>query len=277
MATLTERLTAGGRGLWLDYGAYAARLLAGGQVPWLDADAANAWLRKAQSLLKSDVATLPAAAVVEAWLQANPSLVAAMGAKKRTVYALKTLLADEPLRAHLAGLAQVLRAGLGGTPLVLALPSPRLWVGQAYVQANAGEAAEVDADAVDGAAAYIADFLRSFADAGLDGLLLEERAETEPASAEDLQLYQAVLNVAAHYRWDLGLRLPQGSAALAAPGLAYALSPVAVAGVATGLRVPAEFWDGAAAPAAPAGGFRCAEIPAAANPEAVLERLAALR
>ena len=273
MGVLTERII--GRGLWLDYGAYAARLLAGGQVPWLDADAAGGWLRKAQSLLKSDVAVLPVAAVVEAWLQVNPALVSAMGAKRRTVFPLKTLLADEPLRAHLAGLARVLRAGLSSTPLVLALPSPRLWVGLAYAQANGGEAAEVDADAVDGAAAYVADFLRGFAESGLDGLLLEESAETEPATAEDLQLYQAVLNVAAHYRWDLGLRMPAGRGT--AQGLAFALSPVELAGVATGLRLPAEFWDGGAASVAPSGGFRYAEIPAAANPEAVLERLAALR
>jgi len=277
MAALTERLTAGGRGLWLDYGAYAARLLAGGRVPWLDADAAGGWLRKAQSLLKSDVATLPVAAVVESWLSANPGLVAAMGAKQRTVYALKTLLADEPLRAHLAGLARVLRAGLSGTPLVLALPGPRLWVGLAYAQAHSGAAAEVDSDAVDSAAAYVADFLRGFAEAGLDGLLLQESAQTEPAGAEDLQLYQAVLNVAAHYRWDVGLRLPQGQAALAAQGLAYVLSPVAAAGVATGLCLPVEFWSGAAAPAAPGGGFRYGEIPETANPESVLERLATLR
>lgn len=277
MGALTERLTAGGRGLWLDYGAYAARLLAGGQVPWLDADAAGAWLRKAQSLLKSDVATLPVAAVVEAWLQAKPGLVAAMGAKQRTVYALKTLLADEPLRAHLAGLARVVRAGLPGTPLVLALPSPRLWVGLAHTQAHSGEAAEVDADAVDSAAAYVADFLRGFAEVGLDGLLLQESAPTEPAGAGDLELYQAVFNVAAHYRWEVGLCLPQGRGALAAPGLAYVLAPVVVPGMATGLCLPAEFWGGAAAPAAPAGGFRYAEIPAAANPEGVLERLAALR
>jgi hypothetical protein len=277
MGALIERVTAGGRGLWLDYGAYAARLLAGGQAPWLDADAAGAWLRKAQGLLKSDVVTLPAAAVVAAWLEANPALVTAMGAKKRTVYALRSLLADEGLRAHLELLTRVLRASLPGAPLVLALPSPRLWVGQAYARANGGEAAAVDADAVDSAAAYVADFLRGFAEAGLDGLLLEESTETEPASAADVQLYQAVLNVAAHYRWDVGLRLPQGRGALAAQGLAYVLSPVVAAGVATGLCLPAEFWSGAAAPAAPAGGFRHAEIPAAANPEAVLERLAALR
>lgn len=277
MGALTERLTASGRGLWLDYGAYAARLLAGGSVPWLDADAANGWVRKAQSLLKSDVVTLPVEAVIEAWLGTHPELITAMGAKRRTVYALKTLLADEPLRAHLAGLAKVLRSSLGGSPLVLALPSPRLWIGLAYAQANAGEAAEVDADAVDGAAAYVADFLRGFAEVGLDGLLLEESVDSVPASAEDLRLYQAVFNVAAHYRWDIGLRLPQGASPAAGEGLGFVLASAPVDGIAVGLKMPEDFWDGAVAPGCPAGGFRFAEIPASANPEGVLERLAVLR
>jgi hypothetical protein len=273
---LTERIAASGHGLWLDYGAYAGRLLANGAVPWLDVDAASGWMRKAQSLLKSDVVSLPVAAVAADWLRAHPQLVAAMGAKRRSVYALKTLLADEALRSHLASLVRVLRASFSAAPLVLVLPSPRLWVIQAHAQAHGGEAAEIDADAVDSAAAYVADFLRGFAEAGLDGLLLEESEETEPASAEDLQLYQAVFNVAAHYRWELGLRLPRGHCATAA-GLGFVLAPQPAAGATLGLRVPAAFWDGAAPPACPTGGFRFAEIPAEANPEGVLERLAALR
>jgi hypothetical protein len=277
MGELTERLAASGRGLWLDYEAYAARLLANGNVPWLDADAANGWVRKAQSLLKSDVVTLPVKAVVETWLGTHAELIAAMGAKRRTVYALKILLADEALRAHLAGLARVLRASLSGAPLVLALPSPRLWLALAYAQANVGEAAEVDADAVDSASAYVADFLRGFADTGLDGLLLEENAESAPASAEDLRLYQAVFNVAAHYRWDVGLRLPQGASPAAGEGLGFVLASEPAQGLAVGLKVPDGFWDGAAAPGCPEGGFRFAEIPVGANPEGVLERLAALR
>ncbi|MBV8063522.1 MAG: hypothetical protein JOY51_08000 [Nevskia sp.] len=277
MAALTERITASGRGLWLDYGAYAGQLLANGAVPWLDADAANGWLRKAQSLLKSDVVTLPVAAVAADWLRAHPELAEAMAAKRRAVFPLKTLLADEALRAHLAGLSKVLRASFGGSLLVLALPSPRLWVALAYAQAHQGQAVEVDADAVDSAAAYVADFLRSFGDSGLNGLLLEESAETEPASAQELQLYQAVLNVAAHYRWDLGLRLPRGGHSFAVPGLGFVLAPQAASGMVLGLSLPQGFWDGGTPPPCPAGGFRFAEIPAGTKPERVLERLAVLR
>jgi hypothetical protein len=275
MSAMTDRLAGG---LWLDYTAYAGRLLAGGSVPWLDVDGANGWMRKAQSLLKSDVAVLPAAAVVAAWLDAHGELVTTMGAKRRSVYPLKTLLADEPLRAHLAELARVLRAGLAKVPLLLSIPSPKLWVAQAYLQAN-GDSAEVDADAVDSAAAYIADFLRLFADSGIDGVVLEETAASEPATAEDLALYQPLFNVAAHYRWDVGLHLPGDGRYTCAPGggLTFALAPRPQPGIATGMMVPAGFWNGDAAPVSAGGGFRYAEIPADANPESVLERLALLR
>ncbi len=281
MPALSERIAANPRSLWLEYTAYAGALLANGSVPWLEVDAAVGWMRKAQSLLKSDVIALPLAAVQTQWLDAHPELKTAMAAKRRAVFPLKTLLADSALRARLAELVRALRSSFPNLPLIMTLPSPRLWLGQAWALAHA-EPAEIDADAVDGAAAYIADFLREFAECGIDAVLLEESAGSEPASAEDLQLYQAVFNLAAHYRWDLGLRLPQAPRFVAsAQGPRFLVTPGisgwAAAGPILGLVVPASFWSGEAAPECPEGGFRFAEIPADARPESVLERLSALR
>ncbi|MDB5974428.1 MAG: hypothetical protein JWR07_1188 [Nevskia sp.] len=277
MPALTERMAADRRGLWLDYTAYAGALLAGGSVPWLDVDGLIGWMRKAQSLLKSDVVVLPVAAVVEHWLAADTELKAAMGAKRRAVYPLKTLLADPALRAYLASLTRALRSSFAKPALVMALPSPRLWAGLAAAQALPDEAVEIDADVVDSAAAYMADFLREFADCGIDGLLLEEGAQSGPVSAEDVQLYQPVFNVAAHYRWDVGLRLPAAQDALPGSGTGFVVSSRVIAGVSTGLAIPAGFWSGEAPPDSPPGGFRYVEIPADAKPESVLDRLAVLR
>jgi hypothetical protein len=278
MPLLSERVASNGPCLWLDYDAYAGALLANGSVPWLDVDALIGWMRKAQSLLKSDVVAVPVATVVEQWLAAHLELKTAMAAKRRVVFPLKTLLADTALRNHLVSLVKPLRSSFAKPSLLLSLPSPRLWVALASVQAFPGATIEIDADAVDSAAAYIADFLREFADCGIDGIVLQESAESEPASAEDLQLYQAVFNVAAHYRWDAGLRLPVAAhdAALAA-GPAFVLSPRGSATGVSGLVVNAEFWAGEGPPECPAGGFRYAEIPVDAKPESVLDRLAALR
>jgi hypothetical protein len=272
MPALIERLTAGRCGLWLEYSDYAGALLAQGEPPWLAVDAMAGWQRKAQGLLKSDVIGLPLARVVAAWLPQHPELAAAMAGKRRAVFPLKTLLADAALRTHLLQLAGALRASFAELPLALLLPAPRAWVALAYAQAFSGEAVEVDEDAVDAAAAYVADFLRAFADCGVDALLLQEQAVTP----ELLQLYQAVFNLAAHYRWELGLQLAQADG-VATGGAQFCIAPQAAGDGIAGVAVPAAFWNGAAAPACPPGGFRFAEIPAGAQPEAVLERLAALR
>ncbi|PPE72196.1 hypothetical protein C3942_20125 [Solimonas fluminis] len=277
MAALIERLADGGRGLWLDYGAYASRLLAGGHVPWTDADAAIGWLRKAQGLLGSDVVTLPVREVAAAWLQMRPELSGAMAARPRAAHALKTLLADEVLRAQLASLATALRSSFGAQALVLALPSPCHWVALAHGQAHPGASVEVDADAVDDAAVHIADFLRRFADCGLDGVLLEESRESASALAESLPLYQPLLNVAAHYRWDAGLLMPADASVAGVEGLDFLVASEPAAGSVPGLRIPDSFWQGGQAPPRPDGGFRYAEIPGKAHPESVLERLASLR
>ena len=277
MANLIGRLGASGKGLWLDHGAYSARLLSAGTVPWMDAGAAIAWMRKAQSLLRSDVVSLPLRDVAAAWLAAHPGTVSAMAARKRAVYPLKTLLADEALRAHLVALVKSLRSSFADQILVLALPSPRHWMLRAYAQAHSGDTVEIEADDVDSAAVYVADFLRGFADCGIDGVLLEESPESAPSVAQSLPLYQPLLNVAAHYRWDAGLLLPADAPAPVGEGLDFVVASGPVAGSAQGLRIPARFWQDGQAPPCPSQGFRFAEIPADAHPEGVLERLASLR
>jgi len=240
--------------LWLDSHAYCERLLAGGRAPWLDVAAFVAWQRKAQGLLRPDVAVLPLAPAMAAWLEAHPELRAAMAAKARPTWPLKTLLADTALRAHLVELARGLRAGVAAVPLALVLPAPRAWLAQSYQQAHGGTP-DLDDDAADSASVYLADFLRSFGEAGVDALLLQEAADFAPRSEADFACYQSVLNVAAHYRWDVGVELPGAAGPVALPGgCAFAI-----------------------AGGTPVGAFRYARIAVDAQPEAVLERLATLR
>ncbi len=276
MAAFIERLRGAAPTLWLDAQAYAARLLAGGRAPWLDTTAFVVWQRKLIGLLKPDVAVLPVAAIIEAWLANKAELRAAMAAKSRAVFPVRTLLADESLRARLLDLTRSLRAGTS-QPLALVLPSPRAWVGLAYRQAH-GTAIEVGDDEADSTAVFIADFLRGFGDAGVDALLLEEAADNEPGTAASIDTYQSVLNVAGHYQWDTGLRFPIAAGFdETLSGYAFVIAPRAVAGAANGRAIDASFWDEGVAPGCPAGGFRYVEIPVDAPPERVLERLATLR
>ena len=278
MPDLKSLLDAGRKPLWLDYGDYAGALLAGGAVPWLDVGAFVAWQRKAQGLLKSDVISLPVASVIEAWIAAHGALRDEMAAKRRTVYAVRTLLADEPLRAHLVELARGLRACFADTPLALVCPSPRRWVADAFRQAHGADAeVEVGDDEADSAAMYMADFLRAFGDAGIDALLLQESADSEAASAESVAVYQPVLNIAAHYRWAVGLEAPAGRYGGGEAGLGFVIAPSVLPGARAGCSVPAAFWSGGAVPACPAGGLRHARIPVDAQPEGVLQRLSELR
>jgi len=272
MGALSERLTRSPPALWLDTHAYGAHLLTNDVAPWLDVAAHTAWQRKLQGLLKSDVLSLPLAEVVAAWLIQNAALKVAMAAKTRQVFPLKTLLADEALRRHLAELAHALRQGLAGLPFALVLPSPRAWIALAYAQAH-GSAVEVDDDAADSAALYIADFLQGFAEVGIDGLLLREASDYAPTSAQDFACYQSLLNVAAHFRWDMGLHLSHPVDTLS-EGWAFAVAPQSIPQRPTAIETPSTFWRGVAHSA---GVFRYAAIPADANPEAVLERLVALR
>ena len=277
MARPTE-LAGHKRLLWLDHTAYSARLLAQDKAPWLDTATCVAWLRQAQGLLRPDVLALPLADVAAAWLDAHPALQAAMAEKtKRGHGPLKELLAAEGLRTHAAGLAVALRAAMPGAVFALALPSPRDWAAQALQRAG-GAASAVDEDAVDAAAAVMAEFLRLFAQAGVDAVLLQEaRAWTADEVDLLLELYQPVANVARHYGWDWGLQWPEAVALPAGPGPGFTIAPAPCGVELAGITVPAAFWQGEAPPAPTAGSFDHIHIPADAHPETVLARLAELK
>jgi hypothetical protein len=285
--------------LWLDDAEYCAALLAGGRAPWLDATAFVAWRRKSQSLLKTDVVALPVAPICAAWLDRDAPLLAAMAARSRVNFPLKTLLASAALREHLTALLTGLRSSFPAHPLALVCPSPRAWVAAAYRCAlGPGSPIEVGEDEVDAATVHCADFLREFALLGVDSVLLEESQDDEPRDAGELEWYRAVLNVGGHYRWDMGLLLPGarfqgglGSAAAGAQsgGFSFVIIPDAEAstpheaagadvslsaGACVGRILNADFWRGAAPESLPPARFHFAHIPVGVPPEVVLDRLA---
>lgn len=280
MGALLDQLSSADRNtVWIEYTAYAGALLANGKVPWLDAAGFLAWQRKAQGLLKSDVIAMPVAPFGEAWVQAHPDLREAMAARRRVVFPLKTLLADEGLRAHLVETLKGLRDIFQKLPLALVIPSPRRWIAVAHAQAvSVSEAIDIGADEVESAAMFAADFLRVFGDCGLDVLLMEEAAETEPANGSEIEWYRPLLNVCAHYRWDAGLLFPLAAHDPGSVnGLGFVIAPHVLNSTMTALATGSDFWTGNSAPAQASCRFRFAQIPGQANPESVLDRLALLR
>ena len=221
---------------------------------------------------------------------ADQDLRTAMAARSRPGYALRTLLGDEQARADAADAVGALAATKGAVPLVLTVPAPGRWLAAAAAAANPG-AAPPEAGQAETAAMYSADFLRTFGDAGVDGLLLDE-GPVPAGQLTDPEAYRPVLNVAEHYGWPVLIRTeavaawPHGpvpgvalwigsSAPAAAPAPAGGGSPA-------GSRAPGrwgvvagpDFWADADPPAD--ADLVLARIPAQADPEAVMKRVRAL-
>jgi len=118
---------------------------------------------------------------------------------------------------------------------------------------------------------YVADYLRSFADCEIAGLLVRDREG--PATDDDVARYQPVLNVAQHYRWQVVLDgCSQGYQAGPAQGVSFCIAEGARADACP--KISLEAWqDGAADEPA----FLYLTVPGDAVPESVLDWLEAAR
>ncbi len=255
--------------LWLDDTDYSGRLLANGRIPWLEATALIGWRRQAVSLLKPSLMILDVGRVVAAFAASAPEVLVASSASRRSTGPLEALLGAEALRRHLAEVVQGLRQSVK-LSVALVMPSPRAWPGIAYQNAF-GATTAVGDDETDEASVCIAGFLRSFAEVGVDVLLLVDDQDTRPRDANAVDLYQSVLNVARHYRWDVGLKTPEVPAG--DTGFDFMIAPEGAVGV----DLAAAFWDvDGQVPAIAPDRFRYAQVPEDAAPERVLARLEAL-
>ncbi|MDO1480622.1 hypothetical protein [Rhodococcus ruber] len=245
--------------LVVDHLDYSRRvLLRGNPVPWTDPTALSNFLNQAHGLLRPDVTLLDLGEFYRLAAD-DPRLGEAMAARSRTGYALRALLADAATTRAVTTLAATV-AGTTRLPLLLQIPSPRAWLAATHP----GDVADLDADRVEAAAMYVADWLRGFAEVPVAAVLLDERIAPGAAAAlppADPQSYVPVTNVAAHYRWEIGLR---------------GEDTVSI-GEHEGDVLGSEYWlaDEAAVPDTH-GVFRLAHLPADAVPETVLARLAAL-
>jgi hypothetical protein len=263
--------------LWLDDHSYASQLLANNAAPVLEVADYVAFRRQAAALLASDVVQFSLTTVCHAWLNEHPDLVATMAAKARAVAPLRAMLSDESLRAHLVATVTALRRAFVTRPLVILLPSPRAWVGITCAQAGLEEIAVGQAEA-DKAAVYVAEFLRAFAECELDGILLAEQENDQPATADEVTWYQPVFNVASHFRWKAGLLLPGEALPIDLPDDVDFVVARSAHGVAqTCLIQPASVWTDESVVASKVGELTYAEIPHDAPPERVLAVIDNLR
>ncbi len=271
------------RATWFDSLAYCrAKLMSYGPVPWDSPGEVAAFFGKAQGMFRSDALLVDLGDLL-AWRVGHDGLLrTAMAARSRPGYALRTLLGDEQARAVAAEAVTAVAASAGVVPVVLSVPSPARWLAVAAAQAGA-EAGPPDPDRAETAAMYTADFLRTFAGLGVDGLLLDEG----PASAGGLihpEAYRPVLNVADHYGWPVLISAgsapawPFGEVTGVAAWLGSApkcpAAPRPQADGRWGIVANAAFWTGTNPSAA--ADLVLAAVPAQADPDAVMQRVRAL-
>ena len=249
--------------LILDHASFAsARLLNGAPVPWLEPVECQRYFGQAQGLLRPDATLVDVGAAYTQHLARRPELVEAMGARTRTGYALKTLLADDDLAEAVVDLVSIL-AQTNHQPLVLQFPAPLRWLATATSATGRTDLSTLDSDDAESTSVYLADWLRRFGGLPVTLLLLDGRRLDEPAlsalAAENLAAYSPLVNAAEHYRWGLALRTED------ALELHGSREPGAV--------LPASFWLDQPAPH---GRVLLADVPDDVEPEWVLERLASL-
>jgi hypothetical protein len=263
--------------IWFDAADYGrARLLAGQEVPWGSPAELTAFFGKTQGMFRSDAVLMDLGGLFAQRAAGDERLRAAMGARARRGYALRTLLGDEQARGAAAEAVRALAATSGAVPLVLVVPAPGRWLAAAaaMVQPDAGPP---DADGAATAAMYVADMLRIFASLGVDGILLDEGPVSDPELIHP-DTYRSVVNVADHYEWPVLIRTeatpawPRGSVDGIAAWLGSAApsEPSGRWGVVAGPG----FWAGADPP--DAAGLVLAAVPAEADPEAVMTRVRAV-
>lgn len=274
-----------GRGeirVWLKSSAYAKRLLLGESGdPWVSAAHYLAYFSQAHSLLKPDVAVIEVGDLYDAWAARQGGLVLPAGGRRRPATALRRLLESAGPKELLAEVVEAVLAHLRGqAPLVLAMPSPKRWIGIAN-RLSGRDDIEASADDSEDAAMYIADLLRAVSAFEVSGLLLEEKPGDAAFSSGDLARYQSVINVVRHYRWSIALRLPPGAVlpvdaltdldAVISPGIERA------GAAAVGRDISAAFAAGQDVPSLTERQFNFVELQPGLRPESVLEAMSRLR
>jgi hypothetical protein len=265
------------RPIWFDAADYGrAKLLGGKVVPWNSPAELTAFFGKLQGMFHSDAVGVDVADVFAQRAADDEYLRAAMAARTRPGYALRTLLADEHARTAATEAVRALAATSAAVPLILTAPAPGRWLAAAAEQALS-DPGPLSANQAETAAMYVADVLRTFGGLGVQGLLLDE-GTVPVGDLIDPESYRSVLNVADHYEWPVVIRTaaaaawPHGSIAgvTAWLGTAAPSEPSGPWGIVAGEG----FWDGADPPAA--ADLVYLNVPAGADPEAVMHRVRGL-
>lgn len=250
------------RAVILDHLDYSqAVILQNRQIPWDDPMAYANFVGQGQSLLKPDIAILHLDRFYAREVESKERLRFDMSAKKRTGYALRTLLADGEVLDRAWALANTLTQ-TQSEPVVLQVPSPWRWLLTTHGLSGKADLEGLDADDAENASMFVADWIRNFSELPLAGVLLDDRTaegEDHPVIVE-LDVYSPIINVTENYGWTLGMRR-EDTVDL------WNVEP-------EGRVLEAGYWIGETSPP-PAAELIFSELPPTAVPEEVMSRVAA--
>ncbi|TFD27175.1 hypothetical protein [Cryobacterium lyxosi] len=258
---LAEPPSGRSRAVVLDSHDYAQSVfLQGKPVPWQEPMAYANFFGQVQGVLKSDLALVSLDRFYAHRVASDPALQAAMGAKSRTGYALRTLLGDAETTASVIELVTVL-SQTQRVPVVLQIPSPMQWLARTHPFSGSADVSGLDADTAENASMYVADWLRGFAALPLIAVLLDDREPSLGSEPIPLSTYSPITNVTDHYQWALGQRHDDR----------VELHKSALHGAVIGT----DFWSNDT-DTLPVGDFLVGEVPLGAVPERVLSRISKL-
>jgi hypothetical protein len=262
--------SAGRPAVLLDPWDYAAKVLDQVQPPMTDITALVSLGRRSAGLLRPDGLVFPLHEWFRAMLASHGDLRKAMGQRSRTAFALKTALADTPLRSAFRETVSALSTALPDLPLILALGGPAQWLQSAYESAHGSAPDDIDADMCEQAQVYLADLLREIGGQSIGGLFIDGALET--ADEHWLEAFTPVVNVCVHYRWSLGVTLRNGPGK-APPPVGWIVGHCPSSGLPCGAALSDEFWQAGTVLPAPADFYIGRPLPDA-HPESVLTQLA---
>ncbi|STP12400.1 Uncharacterised protein [Helicobacter mustelae] len=240
---------------FVDAKAYAHKVLMQDKpYPWYDPMLYSNYIKQVASLLKADVLVLRFDNLFEEELNTNKELIEKMSEKTRRGYALKIFLSDERVRDVASALINTV-TNIMHVHVLTQLPSP-LQLLKLTAKAAGQDDGHFEDNEIENSSVYYADWLRSYKDSKVKGLLFDERS-----TSLNIEHYMPVKNTADGYDWVIGFRR---DAELAFDGFEYGI-PV----------IPSDFWVQEANPGLESYKNKIvfSEIHRDAVPEKVLEKL----
>lgn len=246
----------------LDY-AHAV-ILQGKDIPWMEPLAYSQLLNQTQGLLNADASIFDIGRLYQFFAANDIShILETMTARSRPGFAFKAMSQHTATKEYAVNIVSVL-SQTTPAPIIIRVPTPRVWISWAHQVSDAGKVSDIDTDDIENYSAHFAAWLQGFEGISVAGLVIDDRWSGDAAPiAVDIATYQPIFNAAGHNRWPV---LHQDDAGI---------------GIVSGLQaeiLPEQWWlsDDPAPAVTSSETFRFAKIPSNAVPETVVAKVAQL-